>query len=155
MEVFDYSILHFYHELAVIAGDVLTPIMNFITLIGEKGIIMFLISFVLMLFPKTRRSGVCIFGAVCCGFAVQKLIHESFQPGTGQNKQLSTLHGLDLTDGQGIVMQTRYIFCNQHGNGEVRPLAKTLCKFVYRGGGGGYLGRLMPGSAAAQEKSKP
>ncbi len=74
MEIFDYGILHFYHELAVAAGDILTPIMEFITLIGEKGIIMFLISFILMLFPKTRRSGVCLFGAVCCGALITNFI---------------------------------------------------------------------------------
>ena len=74
MFAFDYNVLSFYHELAAIAGDILTPIMEFITLIGEKGFIMFLIAFVLMLFPKTRRSGVCIFGAVCCGALITNFI---------------------------------------------------------------------------------
>ncbi len=74
MENFDYAILEFYHGLAENAGSVLTPIAEFITLIGEKGILMFLLAFVLMLFPKTRRSGVCIFGAVCCGALITNFI---------------------------------------------------------------------------------
>jgi len=74
MEAFDYNILNFHHEIAVGAGYILTPIMEFITFIGEKGIIFLLIAFVLMLFPKTRRSGVCIFGAVCCGALITNFI---------------------------------------------------------------------------------
>ena len=78
MEIFDYTILEFYHGLAEIAGTVLTPIAKFITLIGEKGILMFLLAFVLMLFPKTRKSGVCIFGAVCCGALITNIILKDF-----------------------------------------------------------------------------
>lgn len=74
MENFDFAILEFYHGLAERAGTVLTPIAEFITFIGEKGILMFLLAFVLMLFPKTRRSGVCIFGAVCCGALITNFI---------------------------------------------------------------------------------
>lgn len=67
MEIFDDSILSFYHSLAQSAGSVLTPAAEFISLLGEKGAVFFVLAFILMLFPKTRRSGVCIFGAVCCG----------------------------------------------------------------------------------------
>lgn len=70
----DTAMLSFYHQLAEAAGGVLTPLMSFITLIGEKGILMFLLAAVLMLFPKTRRAGVCIFGAVCCGALITNII---------------------------------------------------------------------------------
>ena len=36
---FDGAVINFMHALAVSAGAVLTPVMKFITLIGEKGII--------------------------------------------------------------------------------------------------------------------
>ena len=70
----DTAILSFYHSLAEAAGGFLTPLMSFITLIGEKGILMFLLAAVLLLFPKTRRAGVCIFGAVCCGALITNII---------------------------------------------------------------------------------
>ena len=70
----DTAILSFYHSLAEAAGGFLTPLMSFITLIGEKGILMFLLAAVLMMFPKTRRAGVCVFGAVCCGALITNII---------------------------------------------------------------------------------
>jgi len=70
----DTAILSFYHTLAEIAGGILTPVMSLITLIGEKGILMFFLAAMLMLFPKTRRAGVCIFGAVCCGALITNII---------------------------------------------------------------------------------
>ena len=70
----DTAILSFYHYLAEAAGGILTPIMSLITLTGEKGILMFLLAAVLMLFPKTRRAGVCVFGAVCCGALITNII---------------------------------------------------------------------------------
>lgn len=71
---FDFTILEFYHKLAESAGNILTPIMEIITLIGEKGLWLFLLAFILMLFPRTRRTGVCIFGAVCCGALITNII---------------------------------------------------------------------------------
>ena len=70
----DAAILSFYHMLAEVAGGVLTPIKSVITLIGEKGILMFLLAAILMLFPRTRRAGVCIFGAVCCGALITNVV---------------------------------------------------------------------------------
>ena len=71
---YDYSILDFMNTLAVNAGGILTPIMKAITFIGEKGIIFFLLAFILVLFPKTRKIGVCVFGAVSCGYLVNNII---------------------------------------------------------------------------------
>lgn len=71
---YDYTILDFMNTLAVNAGGILTPIMKFITFIGEKGIIFFVLSAILMLFPKTRKMGLCVFGAVSCGYLVNNII---------------------------------------------------------------------------------
>ena len=71
---YDYTILDFMNTLAVNAGGILTPIMKAITFIGEKGIIFFILAFILILFPKTRKIGVCVFGAVSCGYLINNII---------------------------------------------------------------------------------
>lgn len=70
----DNGILEFMHQIAELAGGFLTSIMQAITLIGEKGILMFLLAALLLCFPKTRKTGVCIFGAVCCGALITNVI---------------------------------------------------------------------------------
>ncbi|MCP6571144.1 hypothetical protein NL494_28655, partial [Klebsiella pneumoniae] len=52
----------------------LTPLAKFITLIGEKGLVLFALAFIFMLFSKTRKLGVCLFGAVCCGALITNII---------------------------------------------------------------------------------
>ena len=64
---YDYAILQALHKLAEAAGGVFTPLCYIITLLGEKGLLFLALGIALMLFPKTRKMGVCIFGAVCCG----------------------------------------------------------------------------------------
>ena len=71
---YDMAILSFTHRMAELAGSVLTPLNRIITLLGEKGILFFLLAVVLMLFPRYRRTGVCIFGAVCCGALITNII---------------------------------------------------------------------------------
>lgn len=71
---FDLGILSLMHTLAEHAGILLTPICKLITLLGEKGILFFLLALVLMCFAKTRPLGVCIFGAVCCGALITNII---------------------------------------------------------------------------------
>lgn len=71
---YDYAILRFAHRLAEGIGGFLTPLMRIITLLGEKGLLFFLLAIALILFPKTRRLGVCIFGAVCCGALITNII---------------------------------------------------------------------------------
>ena len=74
-EAYDYAILDFLNTLAIgKAGAILTPIMKLISLLGEKGLIFFLLAAGLMIFPKTRRAGVCIFGAVCCGALITSIL---------------------------------------------------------------------------------
>ena len=64
---FDGAVFSFMHGLAESAGGFLTPLAKIVTLLGEKGVIFFLAGILLMLFAKTRKLGVCIFGAVGCG----------------------------------------------------------------------------------------
>ena len=71
---YDNAILSFAHRMAELAGVVLTPLCKLITLLGEKGILFFLLAIVLMLFPRFRKAGVCIFGAVCCGALITNIL---------------------------------------------------------------------------------
>ena len=71
---YDHAILSFTHRLAEIAGFLLTPFAKFITLLGEKGLLLFLLAFFFMLFPRWRRTGLCMFGAICCGALITNII---------------------------------------------------------------------------------
>ena len=71
---FDGAILRILHAAAEGVGVVLTPLMKLITLLGEKGLLMFLLAFVFLCFARHRRSGVCIFGAVCCGALITSIL---------------------------------------------------------------------------------
>ncbi len=73
-EPFDTPLLEACHAAAEAAGGMLTPFMRAITLIGEKGLIFFALAAILMLFKKTRHTGVCLFGAVCCGALIGNII---------------------------------------------------------------------------------
>ena len=64
---FDRAILEFWHSLAVSSGGFISPIMELITLTGDKGIAMILLGVILALFPKTRKAGFCVVLAVGCG----------------------------------------------------------------------------------------
>jgi undecaprenyl-diphosphatase len=71
---FDGAILEFYHRLAEWGGAVLTPIMRAVTVTGDKGLMLLLLALVLCLFSKTRKSGICMFGAICCGALMTNVI---------------------------------------------------------------------------------
>lgn len=71
---YDSAILGFMNTLAGKAGGFLTPLMKLITFLGEKGIVFFLLAIGFMCFSKTRRMGVCMFGAVCCGALITNII---------------------------------------------------------------------------------
>ena len=73
-EGYDYAILDFLNTLAVNAGGILTPITKVVSFLGEKGIIFYALTVILILFPKTRKIGVCVFGAVCCGALISNII---------------------------------------------------------------------------------
>lgn len=71
---FDGAILGMWHAVEGVLGFILTPLFKLITLLGEKGLIYFLLALVLMCFSKTRKIGVCVFGAVCCGALITNII---------------------------------------------------------------------------------
>ena len=78
MDVFfrlDYAILQWYHGLGEAAGPVLTPIADLISWTGWKGLFLIVVAVVLLLIPKTRRTGVCCAIALAVGYIlVNKLI---------------------------------------------------------------------------------
>ncbi len=64
---FDHAILSFYHDLAEVASPILTPISEFFAFIGDGALFCFLLAAVLLLFPKTRKAGICVLLAVGIG----------------------------------------------------------------------------------------
>lgn len=71
---FDSGVFNALHNFAVNAGGVFTPFFKAISVIGTKGIIFFVAAIVLMLFAKTRKQGVCMFGALAIGAIIASLI---------------------------------------------------------------------------------
>ncbi len=71
---FDSSLLDACHSAAEHAGAILTPLARAVTFIGEKGIVFFALALLLVMFRKTRRTGVSLFGAVCCGALIGNII---------------------------------------------------------------------------------
>lgn len=70
----DAPLLEACHTAAEWGGAILTPLLRAVTFVGEKGLIFFALAVVLMLFKKTRRTGVCLFGAICCGALIGNMI---------------------------------------------------------------------------------
>ena len=64
---FDFSILEFYHMIATYASPILTPICQFFAFIGDGALACFLLAAILLLFPKTRKAGLCVLFAVGLG----------------------------------------------------------------------------------------
>lgn len=71
---FDKSIINGLVGLAENAGGFFTPVFKIITLLGEKGLIFFGAAIVMMLFTKTRKLGICMFGAVACGALITNIV---------------------------------------------------------------------------------
>jgi undecaprenyl-diphosphatase len=70
----DDAVMQFMHNANLVMGGVLTPLTKIITFLGEGGIAYFLTAIILALFKKTRKVGVCIFGAVCLGALITNII---------------------------------------------------------------------------------
>ena len=71
---FDGAILEFYHRLAEWCGTLLTPFMYLITITGNKGLFLILLSLGLVLFSKTRKTGFCMLLAILCGALMTNVI---------------------------------------------------------------------------------
>ena len=48
--------------------------LHYAVALGEKGIIFFLLALIFMCFSSERDTGVCVFGAVCCGALITNII---------------------------------------------------------------------------------
>ena len=70
----DNGVFHAFHDLAIKAGGFFTPLFKAFSVIGTKGIIFFVLSIGLMLFVKTRKQGVCMFGALAIGAIITSII---------------------------------------------------------------------------------
>lgn len=57
---FDHAILEFYHNLAKVADPVCRPLSEFFAFIGDGAMICFVVAALMLLFSKTRKSGICI-----------------------------------------------------------------------------------------------
>lgn len=68
---YDQAILSFFNAIAC---KPLTLLFKLITLIGEKGLLFFVLALALMCFSRTRKLGVCLFGAVACGALITNIV---------------------------------------------------------------------------------
>lgn len=68
---FDKLFLSFYHSICC---SPLTILSKIITFIGEKGLVFFIAALILMCFSGTRKTGICLFGAVACGALITNII---------------------------------------------------------------------------------
>lgn len=71
---FDHAILSVLHELALLTNGNLNWLFKFISLFAEKGLFLILLSICLMLFKKTRKFGICMFGAIGAGAIITNFI---------------------------------------------------------------------------------
>ncbi|MBR0189478.1 MAG: phosphatase PAP2 family protein [Clostridia bacterium] len=71
---FDDGVFNALHNFAIDAGGFFTPFFKAVSVIGEKGIVFFVLAIIFMLFSKTRKQGVCMFGALCIGAIIASLI---------------------------------------------------------------------------------
>ena len=71
---FDHFILSMLHSFATLTGGYLNWLFRFISLFADKGLFLILFSIFLMLFKKTRKVGICVFGAIGCGAIITNFI---------------------------------------------------------------------------------
>lgn len=71
---FDHAILNILHEFALLTHGNLNWLFKFISLFAEKGLSLILLSIFLMLFKKTRKFGICMFGAIGAGAIITNFI---------------------------------------------------------------------------------
>lgn len=77
----DLSVFRLMHDLALFAGEnagaeitsFLTHLMHVISFFAHDGLCMFALGVILMLFKRTRKMGLCVFLAVCCGGVITNL----------------------------------------------------------------------------------
>lgn len=88
----DYFVLEKLHELALHGGTWLTPCMKIISLFGDKGLFVAALSLFFIIYPKTRKVGICMLLAVAIGTVLgngilKNLVGRS-RPFTDQNSPI-------------------------------------------------------------------
>lgn len=71
---FDFAVLGALHALAQAAGWFFTPLFEIVSLLGEKGACFFVFAVALMLFKRTRWTGICLFVSLCLGALMTNII---------------------------------------------------------------------------------
>ena len=71
---FDYALLSFYHHLAEVCGWLFSPVLYVITLTGWKGAFLILASIAMIIFRKTRKTGLCALFAIGFGAVLTNLL---------------------------------------------------------------------------------
>jgi len=76
---FDRAILEFYHNLAITASPILTPISEFLAVIGDGAMFCFILAAILILFSKTRKIGLSMafgvgFGAIFTNLLIKNIV---------------------------------------------------------------------------------
>lgn len=75
---YDRAVLSFAHKLSELAGSFLTPLNRIISFLGEKGLLFLLLALILLLFPRWRRTGVCVILSIACGALISNLLLKPF-----------------------------------------------------------------------------
>jgi len=70
---FDEAIMVAVHQLYVLAGDFFTPVMEFISFLGNGGVCLIILSAILIIFKKTRRFGTAMLLGLAIGFLFTNL----------------------------------------------------------------------------------
>lgn len=71
----DYAVLEAFHKFAQTPfGRILAPILNIITLTGWKGALLIAVSVVMIVFRKTRKTGLCTLLALTIGAILTNVI---------------------------------------------------------------------------------
>ena len=71
---FDHFILNALHSFAFFTGGHFNWFFRLISYFGDKGIFLLTLSVFLMLFKKTRKVGICMFGSIGCGAIITNFI---------------------------------------------------------------------------------
>lgn len=70
----DNGAFNFMSSIQKSIGVVFTPFMEFISLLGEKGLAFILFGVILLLFRKTRKTGLCVLLAIALGGIIVNII---------------------------------------------------------------------------------
>lgn len=81
-EGFDRALLGMYHALAEAAGGFATPFLKLFSWAGEDGIFLIILSVILLLFKKTRKSGFAmlvalLIGDVLCNTVIKDMVQRA------------------------------------------------------------------------------